>query len=200
MKRGIRIGLTGAGGVGKTKTITMLREMYPEMEQLATFPSASRLVYEANDLSEAKVAAEYTPEQKWELQLKIFETKVKMDDSHMQFMTDRTLLDHWAYCLMYCAADMPDNVFMQYEALTRKHMLGAYSHIFYLPWGYWEAKGDGVRQDKKAWQYMVDTLIMGRLISWGIPVIEAPQTQGPEFRAQFVYNTVMDVDVQKEKE
>lgn len=199
MRRGLRIGFTGAGGTGKTSTAQALHEL-PELNHLPLMKSASRAVYEAKEISEEIVASEYNAVQKWELQELIFGAKVRQDDLSMQFLADRTLLDHWAYCLMYCATDMPNERFIQYESLVRKHMLGAYSHIFYFPWGYFFAAPDGVRQDNKAWQYSIDSIIVARLHEWGIPVIEVPQTRGEDARADFIHGAIFNQSAQRSTE
>jgi len=190
MRRGLRIAFTGAGGTGKTSTVNKLAEL-DAFAHLPVMKSASRVVYENKKLTE-ELVAKSTPDQKWALQGEIFNAKVLQDDFNMQFIADRTLLDHWAYCLMYCAADLPDDIFVKYEALVRKHMIAAYSHVFYFPWGYFFAESDGVRQDAKAWQYAIDNIIMARLNSWGIPAIEVPQTRGLDYRTGFIHAAITD--------
>jgi hypothetical protein len=78
-------------------------------------------------------------------------------------------------------------------------MLAAYSHVVYFPWGFFFAKPDGVRQDNKAWQYSIDSIILARLNAWGIPAIEAPQTRGPEYRVEYIHNVIMNAASQPDE-
>lgn len=191
MRRGLRIAFTGAGGTGKTSTVNKLIEL-EALQHLPVMKSASRIVYEAKHLTEEIVSKELSPSQLWSLQGDIFDAKVAQDDMNGEFIGDRTLLDHWAYCLMYCAKDMPNEVFTKYESLVRKHMIAAYSHVFYFPWGYFKAPSDGVRSDNDAWQYTIDSIIVARLQEWGIPAIEVPQLQGLDYRAGFIHDRIFN--------
>jgi predicted ATPase len=191
MKRGLRVGFTGAGGTGKTTTIETLKAKYSRYEDLTVLKSASRIVYEEQNLTETIVAS-LTPEGKLDLQSAIFNKKIVQDDAQLNFIADRTLLDHWAYCLMYCATYMPPEAYSSLEAVARKHTLATYSHVFYFPWGYFEAPDDGVRSGSKAWQHAIDSVIVGHLVNWGIPAVEVPQSYGEDYRAEFVHNTIRE--------
>jgi hypothetical protein len=180
LRRGLRIGFTGAGGTGKTTTAKYISEKL----NLPTFPSASRQVYEAEGLTEDKVLA-MSGEERLELQTRIFAKKLELDQAH-EFVTDRTILDHFAYCLAYCAPYMTNELFNKYEAMTRTHLLGAYTHIFYFPWGVWQAEGDGVRQDLQSWQSQIDALIVGYLARWVPNIHVVPQDTGADSRNMFV--------------
>lgn len=185
---GFRIGCTGAGGVGKTTTATLLADEF----ELNLIPSASREVYKELSLNEDHVLA-LDAQSKWDLQLKIFDKKIWLDDNTASFVADRTLLDHWAYCLMYCAGNMDNNVFEQYENMVRKHMLSSYSILFYFPWGHWfPAKSDGVRSDKLAWQSSIDAIICGYCFRWNLPVITLPQDNGMDYRYGYARYTVAE--------
>jgi hypothetical protein len=118
--------------------------------------------------------------------------KVDIDDTNFSFVADRSLLDHWAYCLQYCAGFMTNEEFLAMENLVRKHMRSSYSHIFYFPFGYWFAEGDGVRQDSYAWQSSIDAIIMGYIIRWNLPVFTVPQTDGENARNEFVLNVLAE--------
>lgn len=185
LRQGLRIGFTGAGGTGKTTTATYIAQAL----NLATFPSASRQVYTAEGLTEDKVLA-MTGQEKLDLQTRIFGKKAEIDMAH-EFVTDRTILDHFAYCLAYCAPHMSNELFNKYEALTRTHLMGCYTHVFYFPWGVWHAEGDGVRQDLQSWQSQIDAIILGYLGRWNVPAYIVPQHQGADKRNQFVLDTIL---------
>jgi predicted ATPase len=185
MHRGLRIAFAGAGGTGKTTTAEDLADKLG----LELIPSASRIIYDQQNLKE-EIVATWDQDAKWKLQQDIFAAKLEQDDLTPAFVSDRTALDHFAYCLMYCAAKMDNDQFTRMEAQVRKHMFGAYTHVFYFPWGHWEAESDGRRSDSKAWQSAIDNLILGHFVNWGVPAIQVPQDQGPEGRLEFILDSV----------
>jgi hypothetical protein len=146
-------------------------------------------------LTEEKVL-KLSPEDKWTLQKEIFNTKVMVDDKNPKFISDRTLLDHWAYCLLYCAPSMSEAELFEMDTLVRKHMLSSYTHIFYFPHGYWKGETDGVRQESEAWQTAIDALLLGHFVKWNLAVSQVPQDQGPEARAQWVLNVLSGKNLQ----
>ena len=184
VRTGIRVGCVGAGGTGKTTTAQTVEKAL----KVPFNKSASRIVYEELGLTEAK-CAKLPDNEKYGLQFKIFDKKIELDKA-FTYISDRTLLDHWAYCLMYCEAFIPDEQYFEFEDKVRTHMRTIYSHIFYFPFGYWFEKGDGVRQDHQSWQSAIDAIIVGYIHRWHLNVFEVPQIHGKEFRAQYVINTV----------
>jgi hypothetical protein len=178
----------GAGGTGKTTTASLLSDEF----ELSQIPSASRVVYEELSLNEDQVLT-LDAVSKWDLQLKIFEKKIWLDDNTASFVADRTLLDHWAYCLMYCAGNMDNKLFEQYETTVRKHMLSSYSMLLYFPWGHWyPATSDGVRSDKYAWQSSIDAIITGYCVRWNLPTITMPQDVDQDYRYGFAKHVVSE--------
>lgn len=184
LRNGYRVAFCGAGGTGKTTSVQHLVESV----KLPTFESASRQVYKAEGLTEDKVLA-MTGAEKLELQTRIFAKKVELDYNH-EYVTDRTLLDHFAYCLAYCAPYMDNATFNRYEAMTRTHMRGAYTHVFYFPWGSWTPPSDGVRQDLQSWQSQIDAIILGYLVRWDIPAFPVPQDGNADGRSNFIITKV----------
>lgn len=191
IRQGRRYAFLGAGATGKSKTAEYISEIAPSALgfELPMVKSASRLVYEANELTEDKVLA-MLPEEQLELQTAIFNQKI-LNDQNYSFVADRTLLDHYAYCLAYCAGHMSNEIFLQFEEKVRVLMLASYTQIFYFPWGYWfPEKEDGVRSTKLAWQSQIDALMVGYIVRWNLPVIEVPQTLGPDYRNEFVLEAI----------
>jgi len=185
IRQGIRVGFTGAGGTGKTTTAKAVSEKM----KAPLIKSASRAVYEEKGLTEEKCLA-LPDAEKFQLQFDIFDKKIDLDINTFGFVADRTLLDHWAYCLMYCSAFMSNLQFEEFEDKVRIHMLSTYSHIFYFPFGYWFAPSDGVRQDSHAWQSAIDAIIVGYIQRWRLPVLEVPQVNGPQDRTDFVVRKI----------
>ncbi len=176
----------GAGGTGKTTSAKFIADKLG----LEHPQSASRMVYEDLALTEESVLA-MVPEDQLILQTSIFEQKVKNDQEY-SYVTDRTVLDHYAYCLAYCGAHMPNDDFRRYEEMTRTLMLSTYNDIFYAPWGYWDAPDDGVRSSMDAWQSQIDAIIVGYIVRWALPVIEVPQALGEDYRNEFILKHVRE--------
>ena len=187
---GFRVGCMGAGCTGKSTTADYLVERF----EFPRLHSSSRTLYEEEELTEDKVL-DMDDDDRWELQGRIFDRKIDMDDNTPSFIADRTLLDHWAYCLMYCASNMTNAEFQKHETLVRKHMLSNYSVLFYFGWGYWDIDvedQDGVRSTKDAWQSAIDSIIVGYCIKWNLPVVNLPQTMGKDYRNEFAENIVRE--------
>lgn len=184
IRQGQRIAFTGAGGTGKTTSA----EVVAEFLELPQPKSASRFVYEHFSLTEDLVA-KMTDAEKLDLQLQIFDKKVENDQEY-SYVTDRTLLDHYAYCLAYCGGFMENETFRKYEEKTRQAMLSTYSDIFYFPWGYWSPTPDGIRSDVYAWQSQIDAIIVGYIRRWKLPVHAVPQTRGEDERNEFIYSVI----------
>ena len=185
VRNGRKIGFMGAGGTGKTTSARFISDSF----HLPLLKSASREVYEELDLTEAK-CLKLDAFAKWELQKQIFNKKIQKDDENYSFVADRTLLDHWAYCLMYCATTMSNEEFAYMETLVRKHMQSTYTNLFYFPFGFWfPDNADGVRQDSRAWQNAIDSIIVGYIVRWNLPVIQVPQNSADE-RNSFIEKTL----------
>ncbi len=184
IRHGMRIAFTGAGGTGKTTSAVSLSNDL----DLPMMKSASRIVYEERELTEALVL-NMGPEDQIDLQTDIFHQKV-VNDREYSFVADRTVLDHYAYCLAYCGGHMNNATFQRFEEETRQAMLSNYSHVFYFPWGYWNAAPDGVRSNVDAWQSQIDALITGYILRWNLPVIEVPQTLGETGRYDFIMQVI----------
>lgn len=185
--RGLRIGFTGAGGTGKTTSALYISEQL----DIPMNKSASRIIYEAKELTEEKVFNEFTNEQKLKLQTEIFNTKMKLD-RNFSYVADRTILDHYAYCLAYCGGFMPDEQFKEFDEMVQTLMRSTYTHLFYFPWGFWTPEiKDEVRQDLMSWQSQIDAIILGYLYRWAIPATIVPQTQGAEIRNEFIKKMIL---------
>jgi hypothetical protein len=177
--------MCGAGGTGKTTT----RNFLAEALDLPTMESASRLVYTEKGINEED-CNNYSEQEKLDLQTDIFNLKAKQDNQ-FSYVADRTLLDHYCYCLTYCGNFMDDETFNRFEDMTRSHMRSTYNYVFYFPWGYFEAEGDGVRRDLQSWQSMIDAIMVGYIMRWDLPVVEVPQTEGIDARNQWILRHII---------
>tara|TARA_R110000751_G_scaffold307157_3_gene427542 strand:- start:4452 stop:5036 length:585 start_codon:yes stop_codon:yes gene_type:complete len=182
IRQGTRIAFTGSGGTGKTTSAEFLSEAL----DIPFLVSAARQVYNDGSLSEDLVS-DFDAEKRLELQMAIFDQKIANDLGY-EYIVDRSALDHWAYCLVYCGKDLSNEQFLHYEERTRLAMLGTYSHLFYFPWGYFKPSSDGVRSTSFTHQSVIDSIIVGYAHRWHLPTIEVPQTRGEDERNNFILN------------
>jgi hypothetical protein len=158
----LKIGFIGAGGTGKSTLAAKL--------DIPFVPSVMRSVLAEHSVVEKSFDdIESTAQRKtiWEIQKAGFDRKVQQDLSpHGVF--DRTLLDHYGYCLLHAAAAIPNSVAMSMEQLVRIN-LKHYDHIFYVPLPAWIPVPDGVRIDRLSHRYATDALFLGLLERTGVP-------------------------------
>lgn len=185
VRRGKRIAFCGAGGTGKTTSAKFISEEF----ELPLVKSASRTIYARKDLDEPTVN-KMSPEKLLALQKDIFDLKVDQD-RQFSYVADRTILDHYAYCLAYCGAFMNEEQFTEFDELTQALMLSSYSHVFYFPWGYWKSKSDGVRHDSSGWQSQIDSIILGHLHRWNVYAVVVPQAEGEDVRNEFIKKVII---------
>lgn len=169
MPRMFRIAMVGAGGTGKTTTVNEIVRMGVDLPVLK---SASRIVYEEEGLTE-EIVGKMSLKDAWALQHRIFRKKKELD-RRQRFLADRSILDHWAYCLLYCNKIMTDEEWRDLEDQVYCHMRDRYSHICYFPFNLFDPPQDGVRNARKAWQATVDAILMGYLKRWNLPYIRVP--------------------------
>ncbi|MFX0095570.1 MAG: AAA family ATPase [Candidatus Hodarchaeota archaeon] len=181
---GNRISYCGSGGTGKSTSAKFLAQEL----RLPLIKSAARSVYEERNLSEESVQA-ISKEGKLELQKEIFDKKIELDKQY-EYVADRTILDHYCYALAYCSSFMDNSYFLEMEEKVRQLMLSTYSYIFYFPFGYWFPKSDNVRQDHLSWQSMIDALLVGYIIRWGLSVTTVPQMYEEDYRNEFILKTI----------
>jgi len=86
-------------------------------------------------------------EEVWELQKSIFDWKVEYDrlEHEGETVYDRTLLDHYIYCLQRCGHIIPPSIEAAMHILVSQN-LNRYTHLFYFPNNLLPNREDGFRQ------------------------------------------------------
>jgi len=152
----MRIGISGAGSTGKTTVMRMVAEKL----NMPMLPSVVRGVFARHGLNE-KDQLNMLPSEAWELQHEIFEARIAAEHATPSFISDRTLVDHMAYCLFRASGAIPDEASDVYMEIMRDSVK-AYDAIFFLrPLNVITTKEDGFRQNGKGYEIAMDILMRG---------------------------------------
>jgi hypothetical protein len=151
----VKIGMIGTGATGKTTTAQLVEAAIPE----AYVPGVARLVFAEAGIREGQQRF-MSPIDKWELQKRMFDRKMKLDVENPSGIFDRTLMCHLAYCMFRC-----DD---QINVATCKIMMGlaaenlrSYDLLFYFPVYDWRLKDDDLRETGFTYRMTIDTLLKG---------------------------------------
>ena len=162
----MKIGFCGSGGIGKS---TVLAALAPLID-VPTLPSVARSVFERWKITEADQLG-MSPAELWSLQKEIFDARVEAEkEMNGHFISDRTLVDHMAYCLLRANAGMSTKDFEVYEEKMLFSMNG-YDLVCYFPFmlATHVYINDGFRQTDAVYQIAIDRMMMGLLKTYGIP-------------------------------
>jgi AAA domain len=152
----MRIGISGAGATGKS---TVMQMVAAELG-IPMLPSVVRGVFARHGLNE-KDQLNMLPSEAWELQREIFEARIAAEHATPNFISDRTLVDHMAYCLFRASGAIPDEASDSYMAIMHES-LKTYDAVFFLsPIATITRKRDGFRQNGKAYEIAMDILMRG---------------------------------------
>ena len=181
----LKIGFIGAGGTGKTSVAKLLESQLSEPFR----PSIVRATMEGLGINHESDQNHLTEEQRYRIQLAIFEAKLKQDKEHQYGLFDRTPIDHLAYCMHRCANVIPDDdwclMLTQAQDAIRRYDL-----IFFFPYYHWGVPTDGFRQEGLAYKTKIELLQRALLNDLGIDFIELTNV-APEDRAIYVHNCVI---------
>ena len=164
-----RIGLTGAGGTGKTTLAKALAEKY----DIPYVSEGVRTYMKENNISHLRELDSKGPKK---LQDVVLARKMLLELSNESFIADRTSIDTAAYCLRWCSRDdeLQEWVKGYVDACLRYASL-FYDIIVFVPTGVFPLEDDGVRSSKPAYQFEVQTLM------WGlVGQMEEKHKNGPE--------------------
>lgn len=173
----MKVGFIGAGGTGKTTVLGLLKDC-----GVPVMAGVSRGVFKERNLTEDSQLT-MTPQEKWELQKEIFARKLQQDQIEDR-ISDRTLLDHFVYCLLRSTESIGDSTVTAYEALVRENLM-KYDVLVYFPLAEFWSADDGFRQSHRAWALSVDSIARGLLEKLAIPYKMLP-FGSPESRAALV--------------
>jgi nicotinamide riboside kinase len=150
----MKIAFSGSGGTGKTTLLNNLNEnlnYYVIKEGIRTW-------LKQNDFKDFK---EMQTDDVIKMQTDVLNAKILQESRYKNFISDRTTIDNFCYCLRWIGSETSNhNDFMKnYFKKSINHAKKYYDLIFILPWNAFKIEDDGVRSNKKWYQYMMQSLI-----------------------------------------
>jgi nicotinamide riboside kinase len=179
----VRIGLCGSHGTGKTSLARKLSKEIgiPLIEQVPR--TVADMGFHLNE--DTTVMS----------QLAIWLGQVHEQLDYEHFISDRTLLDHYAYATYMVGHRRLGSEKYIINALgniTSNIMYDQYSVIFYLP-PKKTIRGNGVRSTDKTFQQEIDKIILNYLDAWEIEFIPLIGTLSA--KAEFAMNYLTDTGI-----
>lgn len=173
----MRIGFIGAGATGKTT----VGKVVSEKSGLPFVPSVSREVFKSRGLVEAD-QLNMTGFEKLDLQMAIFEAyrdRLKTFEADQVgtkvcgMIADRTLLDHYCYMLYRCNEVMTKGIIDGVSKEVQAN-LAAFDLLVYCPVGFLDLMNDGFREVNRAYNTLLDAMMVGFLEKWDCRYLTLP--------------------------
>lgn len=166
----MRIAFTGPGGTGKTTTAKRVAKEIG----LSFRPSVVRAVFEEWGWTEARQRSA-TPEECWRLQKAIFDAKLAEERTFIEGIADRSVLDHFIYTTYRCTDYIERSTLESLEELTLES-LEKLDLLIYTPLYGWDPPDDGLRENSRAYRYILDLAWKGFLNKYQIQHLILPDT------------------------
>jgi nicotinamide riboside kinase len=154
---GLKIAITGAGGVGKT---TLAQALAAQLKT-TLLPEAAREVLLQSGLNSFVDVSDRV-----QFMLDVFEAQIKAEGEHDEFVSDRSAIDFWA---MWQRWQLTSADVALTEKLYEKARLQAasYTHIIYIP-PLFAIEDDGFRWADPNYQKQMDRLTRSTLWDWDL--------------------------------
>ena len=181
----MRIGFTGTGGTGKTTTLNLIKDKVGA----PVLGSVTRRVYERLGVTEAD-QENMTDEGKLSLQMEILkERKLEELEFSGGFISDRTMIDHFAYALSRNQSVVTNEMLDELTDMLALNVSN-YDIIFYFPISYFTPEDDGLRQQQESYRTVVDSIIFKMCHTLPIKEFITVKPGTPEERAKFVLDCI----------
>lgn len=176
----MRIGFMGAGGTGKSTTLKELTDI-----DLPVLGSVTRSIMNAEGVASEAEQESWGPRDKWNLQKKIFQARIDAESELDEFISDRTMIDHLAYCLVRCYDGMTDEELSWARDIVTKSM-STYTFLFYFPISF-VPESDGLRQSGESYRRLIDHTMLGIAydLGFGMELVNVG-SKTPQDRANIV--------------
>lgn len=157
----MRVAGIGAGGTGKTTlmkdTATKLNVEFHASVNRAVFAQFGHTQITHDKLSD---------EERWQIQRASFMAKLQQDAMNLPGIYERTTLDHYMYCLIYCHQMIDSKELKKMQQIVINN-LNFYDKLFFFPlydWSYEIPPGqDTFRDNKLANRYLQEHILRGFL-------------------------------------
>ena len=149
----MKIAFSGSGGTGKT---TLLKELNKTMH----YPVINEGVREWLRLHKFNDFKEMNTNDIKQMQLDVLNKKIQLENFYKRFIVDRTTIDNFCYALRWIGSESSEhNDFMSNYFKRCMEHVKTYDLIFICPWNAFKIEDDGIRSNKKWYQYMIQSLI-----------------------------------------
>tara|TARA_B100000745_G_C20136055_1_gene389399 strand:- start:583 stop:1143 length:561 start_codon:yes stop_codon:yes gene_type:complete len=186
----MKIGFTGAGSTGKTTTLNLIKDEV----NVPILPSSTREVFKKWNIKEDQ-QENMSPEDKLLLQNDIFDMRDRIEiEAGHSFISDRVLLDNFAYSLLRCYLAMGREMVDSKEAQVLEN-LKTYDLLFYFPITFTPIQ-DEMRHANYALLKTIDSIIYAFLTKHGFDFITVP-AGSPEDRAKYVLSFITEMESSK---
>ena len=166
--RNIRLGFLGCSGTGRTVVATELAKRLSLPLLLSRSITQPVLARDGYDYASGQQVERFLAAERREIEL--IDTRIKREQELGDFVSDRTIIDHFAYLLLdvdnYSDSDMKEML-----AVCQKHA-STYNYLFHIPWPNTKPRANGVRTVNRWYQYGVDAMIRGLCNSWNVRVFQ----------------------------
>jgi predicted ATPase len=162
----MRVGFIGAGGTGKTS----LAEALAAKTGWPLHRSINRQVFAQFNQTQLTHTS-LPPSQRWAIQRTSFLLKIQQDQANPHGIFERTLLDHYMYCLLYCHEAIPDREISDMQELVQENIAG-YTRLYYFPIYNWPVSlADEFRDTGVANRELQDVILQGLIYSLLHPIL-----------------------------
>lgn len=179
----MRIGLIGAAGLGKSTFAKEISKQYDLVflkSKDITRPILKKFKYQYTECIEYFLA-------KKEIEFELISDRIYQESIlKTGFVTDRTILECFAYALLNCNEYSNDELDLL-ENLCKKQIKN-YTHLFYFPYECGWFEENGIRTTNAYFQRKVDMIIRGLLKDWNVSYSTVPEKK--EEIKQFIFNSL----------
>ena len=169
MRNLMKIGISGAGGVGKT---TLIRKLAPFLEH-TVIPDVIDTVLEERGYRSFKDVSEQ--EEHIDIRLRALERKIALERGSERFISDKTVCDYYAYWLLRSSAFATREQNFFFHSRVREH-IGIYDKILIPRFGLFALEDNGLRSVDYFHQCRVHCLIKGIYLQEGSSFKEVVHT------------------------
>lgn len=173
--------MIGTGGTGKTTVATLLASQISE----PFVSGVLRPLMQKQDITCEKIQL-MSDVDRWKFQKEAFDRKMRQDKDHVDGIFDRTLLCHFAYCILLCNNTIPEPMCKSMMILVQENLM-KYDIVYYFPLYDWGIENDSMRFNNFASRLAHNMILQGIIKELGLNCIHISD-KSPEMRVRFILN------------